>query len=69
MLLDLVALAEEAVRFVEEEDRPRPLGMVEHVREVLLRLPDVLRDDLGDSDHGDSCIRACRKQLLQLVHL
>ena len=69
VLLDLVALAEEAVRFVEEEDRPGALGMVEHVREVLLRLPDVLRDDLGDSDHGDSCIRACRKQLLQLVHL
>ena len=69
VLLDLVALAEEVVRFVEEEDRPPALGVVEHVREVLLRLPDVLRNDLGDSDHGDSCVRACRKQLLQLVHL
>ena len=41
----LRALAEERVGLVEEEDRVRPLGGREDPVEVLLRLPDVLRDD------------------------
>ena len=69
MLLDLGAFPEEIVRLVEEEDRPRTLGVVEQPFEVLLRLPDVLRDDLGETDHGHACVRPRGKQLLELVHL
>src|SRR4051794_13192740 len=49
-VLDLGALAEERVRLVEEQDRAAALRRVEHPAEVLLRLPDVLRDDLAEVD-------------------
>ena len=46
-ILHLRALAEERVRLVEEEDRVRAFGGGEDPVEVLLGLPDVLRDDGG----------------------
>ena len=47
---DLGALAEQRVGLVEEEDRVGARGGLEDAVEVLLRLPDVLRDDRGEVD-------------------
>jgi hypothetical protein len=44
-VVDLVALAEQGVGLVEEEDRAARLGGVEQPTQVLLRLADVLGDD------------------------
>jgi hypothetical protein len=47
---DLGALAEQGVGLVEEEDRVRAVGGAEDALEVLLGLPDVLRDDGREID-------------------
>ena len=47
---DLRALAEQRVGLVEEQDRVGPVGGAEDALEVLLGLPDVLRDDGGEVD-------------------
>jgi hypothetical protein len=47
---DLRALAEQRVGLVEEEDRVGAVRRIEDAVEVLLGLPDVLRDDRGEVD-------------------
>ena len=41
-VLHVGALAEQRVGFVEEQDRARRFGILEHLPEMLLRLADVL---------------------------
>ena len=52
-VLDVGALAEERVGLVEEQHDLRMLGAGEELREVLLRLADVLARDAGQIDAID----------------
>jgi len=49
-VLHLAALAEQGIGLVEQQDGPAVLGGVEHPPQVLLRLADVLADDLAQVD-------------------
>ena len=60
-VLDLGPLAEERVRLVEEQDRAARLGRVEDPPQVLLRLADVLADDLAEVDAVEVEVELARR--------
>ena len=51
-VLDLAALAEQRIGLVEQQDRAAVLGGVEDAAQILLRLADVLADDLATGRCG-----------------
>ena len=52
-VLHFTSLAEQCVRFVDEERGPRAAGIVEHAIDVLLGVADVLADDARQIDAQD----------------
>ena len=69
VLLDLVRFPKRSSDSSKKRIASARSALSNNPLEVLLRLPDVLRNDLGETDHGDACIRARGEQLLELVHL
>ena len=49
-VIDRAAATEEAVPFIEEQERARAFGRVEELPEVAFALADVFRDDGGQID-------------------